>query len=43
MKVGQYYIGCPEICTLFTGGHPDGHEFIKTSQEISTKIKAYIF
>lgn len=31
------------MCTLFAGGNPDGHEFVKTSQEISTKIKSIYF
>lgn len=36
-------LGCQEVGLLIAGGNPNGHEFMKTDQEIATKVKMHIF
>lgn len=40
-KSSQCFLGCQEVGTLIAGEYPNSHEFMKTNQEISTKIKTH--
>lgn len=35
------FLRCQELGTLLAGGNPNGHEFMKTDKEISTKMKTH--